>query len=433
MHLPSIDASRAATATATQRTLGWRFALSCVLVAVTVFAFAPAHAASADDSVEIPFWSRNWTGTIGSQHVDVSLSRVADTVSGWYCYAPCASDKRYRLALKGSLDTHGATLSERDIGAKTNADRTTGTWRVASLDGTATGTWASPDGKRTLPVSLAPKHDGRPFPYEIRLVADKLPDDSGSCNDAPHVSAIRLYDHGRVVQTLQTDSHGTCNLFTPEFADVNFDGWPDLMLAQSMGAGPNIPYQTWIFDPKTRRFADAPQGLQDITSPDFDPVHRIIWTSWRASCCEHGVTTYRWQGNDVKEIDSASSYMLPVLDGTTRRYCYVIPGYGDGYIEFPERIEQTGTGLRSTLGNPKGCDASDSPSMTRVYIDIWKPGTPGHAPTLVRTEKVKWKRAQTRTGMKFCPDVPFYDNGRIRRIVLSDDPDQCSADNPDKN
>ncbi len=53
--------------------------------------------------------------------------------------------------------------------------------------------------------------------------------------------------------------------------------------------------------------------------------------------------------------------------------------------------------------------------------------------TRVRTEKVTWKRTQTRAGMKFCPDVPFYDNGRIRRIVLSDEPDQCEEKNPDKN
>ncbi|RQX83040.1 nitrite reductase [Burkholderia anthina] len=433
MYLPFIDASR--NPTATRRTRGWRGARAFALVtvtAVTAFAFSPANAASTGDSVEIPFWSRNWTGTIGNRHVEVSLSRVADTVSGSYCYAPCTSDKRYRLALKGTLHAHGVTLSERDSGAKANADRVTGTWRAASFDNAVTGTWASPDGKRTLPVSLAPKQDGRPFPYEVRLVADKLPDDSSSCNDPPHVFAIRLYDRGRLVQTLQTDSQGTCGLPTPEFADVNFDGWPDLMLAQGMGASPNIPYQTWIFNPKTRRFVDAPQGLQDITSPDFDPVHRIIWTNWRASCCEHGVTTYRWQGNDVKEVDSASSYLLPVLDGNTRRYCYVVPGYGDGYIEFPQRIEQTDAGLRSTLGAPKDCEVGASPQMSRVYIDIWKPGAAGSAPTLVRTEKVAWKRTSTRAGMKFCPDVPFYDNGRIRRILLRDDPDQCSDSNPDE-
>ncbi|WP_244116251.1 hypothetical protein [Burkholderia cepacia] len=103
MHLPFIDASR--NAIATRRTRGWRGAIAFALLAVTAFAFSPmsaasaASAASTDDTVEIPFWSRDWVGTIGNRHVEVSLSRVAGTVSGSYCYAPCTSDKRYRLAL----------------------------------------------------------------------------------------------------------------------------------------------------------------------------------------------------------------------------------------------------------------------------------------------------------------------------------------------
>ncbi|MCA8089396.1 nitrite reductase [Burkholderia anthina] len=405
---------------------------------VVLLAAAPASAAAAstdthaEPSVEFPVWSDTWVGTLGNRHIEVALSRTADTLTGTYCYAPCATNVRYRLSLQGSVDPRGASLSERDIGAASNPERVTGTWKMDGFNDTASGTWTSPDGKRTLPVSLARKHDGKRFPYDVHLVANALPG-NGSCDDTPHVTAIRLYDHARLVQTLATDSQGTCGIFTPEFDDVNFDGWPDLMLAQSMGAGPDIPYQTWIFDPKTRRFVDAPPKLQAITSPSFDPVHRIVWTSWRASAAEHGVTTYRWQGNDVKEIDTATSYLLPVLDGNTRRYCYITPSYGDGFIEFPQRIEQIASGsLRATLPNPKDCETDDSPFLSRTYIDIWKAGAAGHAPVLVRTEAVTWKPAQTRAGRKFCPDVPFYDNGRIRRILLRDDPDQCSDTNPDK-
>jgi hypothetical protein len=406
--------------------------VSILLACAPASAATASTAARAEPTVEFPVWSDAWAGTLGNRHIEVALSRVADTLSGTYCYAPCAADTRYRLSLKGSSGTQGASLSERDIGAVSNPDRVTGTWKMNRFVETASGTWTSPDGKRTLPVSLARKHDGKRFPYDVRLVANTLPGD-GSCDDTPHVTAIRLYDHARLVQTLETDSQGTCGIFTPEFVDVNFDGWPDLMLAQSMGAGPNIPYQMWIFNPKTRRFVDAPPTLQAITSPSFDPVHRIIWASWRASAAEHGVTTYRWQGNDVTEIDSATSYLLPVLDGNTRRYCYMVPDYGDGFISFPQRIEQTASGvLRSTLPAPKDCETDDSPFPARTYIDVWKAAPAGHAPTLVRTEAVKWKPAPTRAGRKFCPEVPFYDHGTIRRILLRDDPDQCSDTDPEK-
>ncbi|RQR53775.1 nitrite reductase [Burkholderia sp. Bp9125] len=432
MYYPESD--RSPSASASSRRNGWRtilfraIAAACAIAALHV-GTATATTPQPTDTVELPFWMHEWSGTIGTKRVEVSLTRTGDTVSGTYCYLPCTLDKRNRLRLEGKLDAQRAQLSERDIGARSNPQRATGRWDMRSLDETATGTWLSPDGKRALPIALSQSHTDKPFPYEIRLVASGVPND-GSCSDSASVSAIRLYDKGRLVQTLPTASVGPCGLFTPDIVDANFDGWPDLMLAQSLGASPNIPYQTWLFDPKTRRFVDAPPKLQDITSPDFDPAHRIIWTSWRASCCDHGVTTYRWQGSDVTEIDTQSSHILPILDGDTRRYCYVIPEYGDGYIEYPQRIEQTGAGLKSTIRDLEGCDIGAPSFLERTYVDIWKPGAAGHAPKVLRTEEVRWKRTQIAGEPRFCPEVPFYDHGRIRRIVLRDDPEQCSTTDP---
>ncbi|WP_230944764.1 XAC2610-related protein [Burkholderia stagnalis] len=432
MHHPASDQSPPRSASF--RLNRWRTILSRAIAAAC--ALTGLHAAAATsatpqpaDTVELPFWTREWSGTVGTKRVEVALTRTGDAVSGSYCYLPCTLDKRNRLTLEGKFDAQRTQLAERDIGARSNPDRATGRWDLSALDETAAGTWHSPDGKRTLPVALSQSHVDKPFPYEIRLVAHGVPSD-GRCSDSASVSAIRLYDKSRLVQTLATASVGPCGLFTPEIVDANFDGWPDLMLAQSLGASPNIPYQTWLFDPKTRRFVDAPPKLQDITSPGYDPVHRIIWTSWRASCCDHGVTTYRWQGNDVTEIDTQSSHILPVLDGDTRRYCYVIPEYGDGYIDYPQRIEQTATGLKSTIRDLKGCDIGEPSFLARTHVDIWKPGAAGHAPTIVRTEAVRWKHTQTTDGPRFCPEVPFYDRGRIRRIVLRDDPEQCSETDP---
>lgn len=67
---------------------------------------------------------------------------------------------------------------------------------------------------------------------------------------------------------------------------------------------------------------------------DFDLVYWIVWMSWCVSCCEYGVMIYCWQGNDVKEVDLVSSYLLFVFDGNMCCYCYIVFGYGNGYIEY---------------------------------------------------------------------------------------------------
>jgi hypothetical protein len=196
-------------------------------------------------------------------------------------------------------------------------------------------------------------------------------------------------------------------------------------------AGPNIPHQSWLYDPAAGRFVDAPAMLQSITSPDFDPEHQVISSFWRASCCEHGVSIYRWKGSDVEEVDTQSSYFLPVMDGETRRLCYIAPSYSKGFIEYSSRVEQAADGrLRLHQIDLEHCEVDDSIFLERTYIDIWKPAAPGEKPVLLRSEGVAWELVDTSAGPRYCPEVPYFDNGRIRRVVSSDNPDLCSEENP---
>ncbi len=415
---------------------GTRGFLSCLqfILALAYLPATPVSAAQASaSSVEFPVWSRTWSGTLGSKQVDIALNRTANGLSGSYCYLPCRAKTRRQLVLTGRMQGDGAELTERDSG---RGAATTGTWHIESLKDGITGTWTSPNGKRTLPLALRQTQalddlEAR-FPYEIRLLADTLPEVEGDgCPTPPLVSAIRLYKHGALFQTLETESRGTCSVFTPHLVDANFDGWPDLTLAQFLPAGPNIPHQTWLYDATMGRFVDAPAALQDISSADFDPAHRIVYAYWRASCCEHGVTTYRWKGGDVEEVESQSSYLLPLLDGSKRRLCYITPSYGDGFIEFTSRVEQAADGrLRLRQIDPKTCDIYDGTFLERAYIEIWKPGAPGQKPTLLRAEEIAWKPTETPAGQRYCPEVPFFDSGRIRRIVLSENPELCSEKGP---
>ncbi|SDO50005.1 XAC2610-related protein [Ectopseudomonas guguanensis] len=407
--------------------------LTLILASLWPLAMRASAAQAPDGAVEFPVWSHAFVGTLGSKHVEVSLSRIADDLSGTYCYQPCNNQTRHQLVLQGRVRGDGAELIEHDRG---NRAITTGVWTIESLDGSVTGTWGSPDGKRRLPLALRKAESADAlqarFPYDVRLLADALPEQQGDgCRTPPLVSAIRLYKDGALFQTLETESQGTCSIFTPELLDANFDGWPDLSIAQFLPAGPNIPYQTWLYDPASARFVDAPATLQGITSADFDPEHQVVYSFWRASCCEHGVSIYRWKGGDLQEVDTQSSYLLPVMDGGVRRICYIAPGYNEGFIEYPGRVEQTADGrLRLHQIDPKTCEVDDWAFLQRTYIDIWKPALPGEKPVLLRSEGVTWIATDTTAGQRYCPEVPYFDSGRIRRVVLSDDPDWCTEERP---
>ncbi|MFP5391960.1 MAG: XAC2610-related protein, partial [Gammaproteobacteria bacterium] len=378
---------------------------------------APAHAATRKSTggVEFPASTRDYVGTLGTKGIELSLTRVDTVLSGVYCYQPCSDKSRSLLRLQGSVTGAKARIAETDLsGAQA---RQTGHWQLEVGEDELAGIWTAPDGKRSLPLHL---RASPAFPFEIRVIADRRPA-NGECADPPHVSAVRLYQHGRLLQTLPTSSDGSCDIFVPNLVDVNFDGRPDLTIAEHMPAGPNMSYQTWLYDPARRRFVNAPASLQEITSPQFDSRHRTIVSSWRASCCEHGVTTYRWRGHDVEETATATSGLLAVLDGKRKLFCYTMPAYVDGHIEFPDRVEQDGERLRLTFTDLRDCDANLT-MFREPQLTIWKRTGKG-APELLRTETVAWKPRQSASGPVVCPEVPFFAGGRIERIVLDDDPD----------
>lgn len=397
------------------------------LLALLVWYF-PLHAMAAPDAVgatvEFAVWRGTLKGTVGAKPVSVSLQRTAGRVSGTYCYEPCSEKTRFQLGLAGTIAGSRADLAERDRRPGTPDGMPTGRWRLEWRGDAATGTWTAPDGRRTLPVTL---RAAAPFPFEIRLVADTLPGGDDDCEPVPYVTAIRLYRAGRLVQALPTDSQANCGLFLPAVVDANFDGLPDLTLALTMPAGPNTPFQTWLFDPGTRRFVDAPPLLQEIAAPEYDAAHKTVVTSWRNGCCEHGVATYRWNGGTLEETASETSSVLPVLVNGKRRYCYAVPGYSDGRIEFEQRVEQSGGRLVLSFDDFSDCAATLA--IQRPVVDVWQRDQAGML-RRVRSETMRWQRVETPGGVRYCPDVPFFTQGRIERVVLRDDPDTACTDTP---
>jgi len=397
------------------------FVMACSLLCAHGQSFAQE---AKTQRAEFPVWKRVLSGTLGTKPVSVSLTRIAGNMSGSYCYEPCTEKNRHQLELTGTIKGNTLKLTERD--SRSTKNIATGRWSL-NLDGdNASGNWTSPDGRKTFAIRL---RDTQPLPFELRLVADAMPKETEDSADAPYVSAIRIYRQGRLAQELATDSQGPGHVFIPSFVDANFDGFPDLTIALSLPAGPNVPYQTWLYDATTQRFVNAPGTLQDIPSPEFDKKFKTIVSQWRNGCCEHGVTTYRWEGIQLKEVATASSVQLPVLVGQKILYCSTIPEYRDGRIEFPDRVEQVGDRLTLTFDDFSDCDAAGL-STSSTDIAIWKRDAAGQL-KVVRTESTSWKPVDTPSGRRYCPEIPYFARGRIERKTLRERPEEyCSETAP---
>ncbi|WP_157376062.1 XAC2610-related protein [Burkholderia ubonensis] len=398
------------------------------------FCFISFHSAlclaEENAGVELTYWTRSFSGTIAGKRVKADLEAVGGHVSGSYCYEPCGKSGLSRIQLEGRQQMDNVELSETAYNKKSE-QIVSGKWALVLQRTSGQGIWSSPDGKKSWSITLIETNSGKyPFPFEIRLLASAEPTYGDSrCSDPPLISEIRLYKNSRLVQTLPTASQGTCSMFLPEIVDINFDGYPDLMLAQTLPAGPNIPYDYWVYDPAQGKMVSVSDEMASVTSPDLDPVNKIISVSWRASCCEHGVTTYRWKGKHLIEIDTAPSYFQPeIIDGKLA-ICYITPAYQrNGRIEYPNAVYQHGATLRTTplkLADCSDVSSHDLPGLQgRVEIQIWS-GDSSPA-KLVRTERLRWKKTPVAGGKTmYCPDIPVFNHGAVKRHLLKA-PDQCS-------
>jgi len=81
-----------------------------------------------------------------------------------------------------------------------------------------------------------------------------------------------------------------------EVIDLNFDGFLDLRVIRFLPAGPNTPYQNWLWSPEAQKFVASP-ALDEITSPQFDADAQEITSDWRSSASEHGSDIYAYEGD----------------------------------------------------------------------------------------------------------------------------------------
>lgn len=420
------------------RPAAWR----CYVLMLASFAAVPAARADTPESrepqaspVELVVWQRSgFEGRIGDEPVRVTfLRRIGDDVDGRYCSGACEPQSD-TLLLSGTWRDGGLSLDASTLDA-TGKPRTTGHWRLQPEGSGWRGEWRSADGQRALPATLTAV-DADISPYELRVLADFLPgtSDEDSCDaQSPPVSEIRVYRDGALLQTLETATVGTCSMFVPQQIDMDFDGHPDITIALTQPAGPNVPQQSWLFDPRAGRYVDAPASLQHLTSPEFDPEHRIVYSFWRGSCCSHGVDTYRWKDGDLEAVDRQESHQVPVLRAGKLGYLYSVPRYVDGAIVYSPRVVRRQDGTLMLEGaDAASLKLEDGPFFWNesLAVDVYAVDAAG-ASRRERVETMRWRRIKDAAGLRWCPDLAAYDIDR-HRIVRQrvDTPESCTDTAP---
>ena len=399
---------------------------ACIIAVFTVMAASAADETPTQDQIEAPTWSASYQGRIASKAVKVYLWRLGDVIAGNYCYEPCEERTGPFLQLEGSVTE--ATLTEAPSPPADGVTAPSGRWQLPSLPGMAPpelhATWQSSDGQREWPIML--KRQSANFvhepAFELRLLMDDATRIMKDCetHDARMVSAIRIYRDGQLAQTLDSGSVGSCRLIQPQWVDANFDGWPDLTQALDLGAGPNISHMTWLYAPRTQRFEDAPDVLQDITSPQFDSKFRLIVSQWRGSCCSHGVDIYAWKGKLLKLVEQASSYSLPVRKSGRLMSCYIMPSYENGHVAWPDALHQTPHGL--AMGKQPDADWCDVEVVTTgLQLEILAEQQVGKAPRVLSTQHGDYRKTKTAKGTLYCLNVPVFDADarKVVRVTLT--------------
>jgi hypothetical protein len=117
-----------------------------------------------------------------------------------------------------------------------------------------------------------------------------------------------------------------------ELLDLNFDGYLDMRVIRDLPAGPNTPYQNWLWSRGQGKFIASP-ALDAITAPQFDADAQEITSDWRDGAAEHGSDIYAYDGADPVLIHREKDVMS--ADGSCLRTYY---------DRIDDELRKTGTG-----------------------------------------------------------------------------------------
>ena len=191
----------------------------------------------------------------------------------------------------------------------------------------------SADGK-DLPASFDCQSNINPAlpQFEFRLV--------GHIDNASGVHVLDRIEVTREGETKPFQTISPVNSSLPnsvanygfEVTDLNFDGYLDLRVISFLPAGPNTPYENWLWSVSKGKFVANP-ALDKITSPQFDADAQEITSHWRSSAAEQGTDVYAYDG-DALVLVHRETDTYKASGSCTRVY----------YDQIDDELRKTGTG-----------------------------------------------------------------------------------------
>jgi hypothetical protein len=129
-------------------------------------------------------------------------------------------------------------------------------------------------------------------------------------DSAGNLESILVFNGNQQIQTLPVCTGkpvprkpplGTLNM-----ADLNFDGFPDLLL-QVSSKDDNDTYCVWLWNPQSQRYVFSPE-LSQLTNPRPHPSNHTITSYTNLDCngaC-HDQKTYVWSNGHLKLVKDES-------------------------------------------------------------------------------------------------------------------------------
>lgn len=96
--------------------------------------------------------------------------------------------------------------------------------------------------------------------------------------------------------------------------DMNFDGYKDIRVQCGTPPGPNIPYFYWLWDKDSSEYKKNKE-LEELTSPEFDYVNKVITSFNRGSVASYREREYKYIDKRLTLIKETERVAAPEIKG----------------------------------------------------------------------------------------------------------------------